>query len=61
MKKPTLNFGQFKQYDKVFLNAEQGIDVENVSSVAFDGETLYIAQADGLLEYNQGKIKKSSV
>ncbi|MBQ2759839.1 MAG: hypothetical protein IJE93_08740 [Clostridia bacterium] len=61
MKKPTLNFGQFKQYDKLFLNAEQGIDVENVSSVAFDGETLYIAQADGLLEYNQGKIKKSSV
>ena len=60
MKKPTLNFGQFKQYDKVFLNADQGIDVGNVSSVAFDGETLYIAQADGLLEYNQGKIKKFS-
>ncbi len=61
MKKPTLNFGKFKQYDKVFLNADNGIDVENVLSVAFDGETLYIAQADGLLEYYQGKIKRNSV
>ena len=42
------------------LLTDQGIDVENVLSVAFDGETLYIAQADGLLEYNQGKIKKLS-
>ena len=58
MKKPTLNFGQFKQYDKVFLTAEKGIDVENVTSVAFEGETLYIAQPGGLMEYADGKMKK---
>ena len=60
MKKPTLHFGEFKQYDKVFLTADKGIDVENVLDVAFDGEILYIAQADGLLEYADGKIKKLS-
>ena len=60
MKKSTLHFGEFKQYDKVFLTADKGIDVENVLDVAFDGETLYIAQTDGLLEYADGKIKKIS-
>ncbi len=60
MKKSTLHFGEFKQYDKVFLTADKGIDVENVSDVAFDGETLYIAQPDGLLEYADGKVKKTS-
>ncbi|MBE6799819.1 MAG: hypothetical protein E7529_01290, partial [Ruminococcaceae bacterium] len=60
MKKSTLHFGEFKQYDKVFLTADKGIDVENVLDVAFDGETLYIAQADGLLEYADGKVKKTS-
>ncbi len=58
MKKSTLNFGQFRQFDKVFITADNGIDVENVTSVAFDGETLYITQPDGLAEYSQGKIKK---
>ena len=58
MKKPTFNFGEFKQLDKIFLTAENGIDVENVKSVAFDEETLYIAQEDSLLEYADGKIKK---
>ena len=58
MKKNTLNFGEFKQYDKVFLTADNGIDVENVMSVAFDGETLYIAQPDGVSEYADGKIKR---
>lgn len=58
MKKSTLHFGEFKQYDKVFLTADQGIDVENVLDVAFEGETLYIAQADGLIEYADGKTKK---
>ena len=58
MKKPTLNFGQIKQYDKVFLTAEKGIDVDNVTSVAFEGETLYIAQPGGLMEYADGKMKK---
>ena len=61
MKKSTLHFGEFKQYDKVFLTADKGIDVENVLDVAFDGETLYIAQADGLLEYADGNVKKIGV
>ncbi len=60
MKKPTLNFGQFRQYDKVFITAENGVDVENVTSVAFDGETLYIAQPDCLIEYSNGNAKKLS-
>ena len=60
MKKATLNFGQFKQFDKVFITADNGIDVENVTSVAFDGEILYIAQPDCLVEYTDGKIKKIS-
>ncbi len=58
MKKSTLHFGEFKQLDKVFLTADNGIDCENVSSVAFDGETLYIAQPDGVFEYADGKMKK---
>ena len=61
MKKSTLHFGEFKQYDKVFLTADKGIDVENVLDVAFDEETLYIAQADGLLEYADGNVKKIGV
>ncbi len=60
MKKSTLHFGEFKQYDKVFLTADKGIDVENVLDVAFEGESLYIAQADGLIEYADGKVKKTS-
>ena len=58
MKKPTFNFGEFKQFDKIFLTADNGIDVENVLSVAFDSETLYIAQPDGVVEYADGKTKK---
>lgn len=58
MKKNTLNFGEFKQYDKKFITAENGIDIENISSVAFDGETLYIAQPDCVIEYADGKTKK---
>ncbi len=61
MTKNKLYFGQFKQYDKKFLTADIGIDVENVTSVAFDGETLYIAQPDCLAEYADGKIKKINV
>ena len=61
MKKSTLHFGEFKQYDKVFLTADKSIDVENVLDVAFDGETLYIAQTDGLLEYADGKVKKIGI
>ena len=61
MKKPTLNFGSFKQFDKIFITAENGIDAENVTSVAFDGETLYIAQPEFLVEYSVGKTKNISV
>lgn len=61
MRKNTLNFGEFKQYDKKFLTADCGIDLENVASVAFDGETLYIAQSDCLIEYADGKTKKLAV
>ncbi|MBQ3498775.1 MAG: hypothetical protein IJA87_06580 [Clostridia bacterium] len=60
MKKPTLNFGEFKQYDKKFLTPDSGIDVENIYSIAFDGETLYIAQPECLVEYKDGKLKKIS-
>ncbi len=58
MKKPVLNFGEFKQYDKIFLTAENGIECESVTSVAFDGEKLYIAQPDAVIEYADGKTKK---
>ena len=61
MKKSTLRFGEFRQLDKVFLTADNGVDCENVSSVAFDGETLYIAQPDGVFEYADGKMKKTAI
>ena len=61
MKKNTLHFGEFIQYDKKFLTAENGIDLESVSSVAFEGETLYITQPDCLIEYADGKTKKLAV
>ena len=60
MKKNTLKFGEFKQYDKKFLTADNGIDLENVLSVAFNGETLYIAQPECIIEYNDGKTKNIS-
>ena len=58
MKKYTLNFGEFKQYDKLFLTADNGLDLESANSIAFSGESLYITQADCLLRYTDGKIKK---
>ncbi|MBR6784707.1 MAG: hypothetical protein IKM25_00485 [Clostridia bacterium] len=61
MKKNTLNFGEFKQYDKKFITADNGIDIENVTSVAFDGETLFIAQSDCVIEYADGKAKKLAI
>ena len=60
MKKNTLKFGEFKQLNKKFLTADSGIDIENVLSVAFDGETLYLAQPECLIEYKDGQIKKIS-
>ena len=61
MKKNTLYFGEFKQYDKVFITDADGVDIANVTSVAFDGEKLYIAQPDCLVEYAQGKTKNINV
>lgn len=61
MKKSTFNLGEFRQLDKVFLTADNGIDCGNITSVAFDGETLYIAQSDGVFEYADGKIKKTNI
>lgn len=58
MKKPTLFLGKFKQYNKVFITDESGVDVKNVTSVAFEGEKLYIAQPDCLFEFADGKAKK---
>ncbi|MBR3836405.1 MAG: hypothetical protein IKJ69_06450 [Clostridia bacterium] len=60
MKKPTFYLGEFIQRDKVFITADNGIDVEKVTSVAFDGETLYITQPDCLVEYSNGNIKRIS-
>ena len=61
MKKSTFKLGEFRQLDKVFLTADSGIDCENVTSVAFDSETLYIAQPDGVFEYADGKLKKTAI
>ena len=61
MKKPTMYFGKFKQYDKVFLTADNGIDITNADSIAFSGESLYITQPDCVVEYADGKTKKLSV
>ncbi len=60
MKKPTLNFGSFKQFDKVFITCEKGVDPAQVTSVAFCGESLYIAHSEGVSEYADGKLKKLS-
>jgi len=60
MKKYTLNFGQFRQFDKKFITAENGINVENVNSVAFLGETLFVSADGCLYEYSDGKMKKLS-
>ncbi len=60
MKKYTLNFGQFRQYDKKFITSENGINAEAVNSVAFLGEALYFTAEGGLYEYNDGKVKKLS-
>lgn len=57
MKKPTFYLGEFTQRDKVFITAENGVDVENVLAIAFEGETLYIAQPEGIIEYADGKTK----
>ncbi len=60
MKKYTLNFGQFRQYDKKFITAENGINPEAVNSAAFLGEVLYFTADGCLYEYNDNKVKKLS-
>ena len=57
MKKYTLNFGKFKQYDKKFITE---IDGNSVTSVNFCGETLYIATNENTFEYSEGNLKKLS-
>ena len=57
MEKYTLNFGKFRQYDKKFITE---IDGNSVTSVAFCGETLYIATAENIFEYSEGNLKKAS-
>ena len=61
MKKPTMYFGKFKQYDKVFLTSDNGIDIKNVVSIAFSGESLYITQPDCVIEYVDGKTNIISI
>ena len=61
MKKTSLLFGEFTQYDRKFITSENGLEPEKVTSVAFEGDTLYIAQNDALIEYADGKIKKTSL
>lgn len=61
MKKRTLCFGEFNQFDRSFLTADDSVDCNGISSIAFSGETLYLTQPDGLLEYSKGKLKKLSV
>ncbi len=60
MKKSALYLGEFKQYDKEFITAGNGIDVEKVTSVAFEGETLYVVCNGNVFEYCDKKVKKLS-
>ena len=61
MKKSTLYFGEFKQYDKKFLTAENGINPDNVCDIAFEDETLYISDGKGLIQYENGNTKKLNI
>ncbi|MBQ3518464.1 MAG: hypothetical protein IJA31_03995 [Clostridia bacterium] len=59
MRKNTLHFGSFKQYDKIFLAAEQGLNLENISGVAFDDDTLYIVSDNTVFTYENDALKKT--
>ena len=61
MKKSALYLGEFKQYDKVFITSGNGIDVEKVTSVAFEGETLYVLCGGNVFEYCDKKVKKLNI
>lgn len=58
MKKPTLYWGRFRQYDKVFLTEESGIVPSSVKSIAFSGEALFIATEENSYQYANGTLKK---
>ena len=58
MKKSTLYLGEFKQYDKKFITAENGINPESVCDVAFEGEVLYLTNGESLFQYDNGSVKK---
>lgn len=60
MKKSALFLGEFRQYDKEFITSGNGIDVEKVTSVAFEGETLYAVCNGNVFEYYDKKVKKLS-
>lgn len=55
--KTKIDYGTFTQYNKTFLNADSGTDVQNILSVGFLGETLVVAQKDGLYTYEDGKYE----
>ena len=57
MKKSTLLFGEFIQYDRKFITAENGIEADKVTSVAFEGETPEWVT----LEKTSGERGKNSV
>lgn len=61
MQKYTLNFGQFRQFDKKFITSENGINSQNVNSVVFSGETLLLTADGCLYEYKENKMRKTSV
>lgn len=58
MKKPTLYWGRFRQYDKVFLTEESGIVPSSVKSISFSGEALFIATEENSYQYANGTLKK---
>lgn len=58
MKKPTLYWGRFRQYDKAFLTEESGIVPSSVKSIAFSGEALFIATEESSYQYANGTLKK---
>ncbi len=59
MRKNTLHFGTFRQYDKVFLTAEQGLNLESISGVAFDGDTLYLVSDNTVFTYENEQLRNT--
>ncbi len=61
MKKNSLKFGEFLQYEAKFLTDKNGVNVDNVKSISFLNDKLYIAENDCVIEYDCDKIKKLSI